>query len=401
MNSLHPMGTLFGDPLPGAPELSARGDTVTGVRTILLMEPGQPNVPLGLSGGHWSLYDRELRAEVWYPACPAPDAVPAVYTDHMGRADLGSLSPFAIPGRAFRDADPDLSAGPRPVIVISHGYPGSRFLLSNLAESLSSRGYVVVSIGHRDNTYEDFASSGSLESALIHRSRDQRFVISALGRLNEEGFLRGMLQPDNVGLIGFSMGGYGALRTIGARFSREALDQFASLAGELAEPEDFHGHPAVRAALLFAPAAFWLDENRLEDLDIPTLWVCGTADNTVHYDRVRLFWQKAERSDRTLVSYACCGHNVANNPAPQEGQSASWEIYKRWADPVWDTWKLNNANAHFAAAFFGEHLLRRPEMGRYLQEPGPAGPDGAVPDLPGFVPGGSAGIILRHLGKKT
>ena len=51
----------------------------------------------------------------------------------------------------------------------------------------------------------------------------------------------------------------------------------------------------------FAPAAFWLDENRLEDLDIPTLWVCGTADNTVHYDRVRLLWQKAERSDRTLV----------------------------------------------------------------------------------------------------
>ena len=30
----HPMGTVPGDPLPGAPVLAARGDTVTGVRTI-------------------------------------------------------------------------------------------------------------------------------------------------------------------------------------------------------------------------------------------------------------------------------------------------------------------------------------------------------------------------------
>ena len=31
-----PMGTVFGDPLPGAPELARRGDTVTGVSTLEL-----------------------------------------------------------------------------------------------------------------------------------------------------------------------------------------------------------------------------------------------------------------------------------------------------------------------------------------------------------------------------
>ena len=40
----HPMGTLFGDPLPGAPEMAHRGDTVTGVRTICLTNPDQPDV---------------------------------------------------------------------------------------------------------------------------------------------------------------------------------------------------------------------------------------------------------------------------------------------------------------------------------------------------------------------
>ena len=396
----YPMGSVIGDPLPGAPELAARGSTVTGVRTIRLTEPDQPLVPGGMRDGRYPRGDRELTAEVWYPAISDGNAVPAVYTDHMGRADLGNLTPYDMPGRALRDAAPDLSAGPRPVIVISHGYPGSRFLLTNLAESLSSRGYVVLAIGHRDNTYEDFAAQGSMESALIHRSRDQRFVIGALGQLNREGFLRGLLQPENVGLIGFSMGGYGALRTIGARFSKEALAQFSALAEELREKEDYHGVKAVRAAVLFAPATFWLDPERLEDLDIPTLWICGTEDHTVHYEAVRGFWERAGRSDRTLISYTACGHNVANNPAPPEACSESWEIYKRWADPVWDTWKLNNLNAHFTAAFFARHLLGREEAAEYLRSPAGRGePNGAPADLPGFVPGGSAGITLEHLGK--
>ena len=394
----HPMGTLFGDPLPGAPEMAHRGDTVTGVRTICLTNPDQPDVTRDKAEGGYPLCSRELTVEVWYPACPEEGAVPAVYTDHMGRTDTGDLVPFSMHGRALRDAAPDSSAGPRPVIVISHGYPGSRFLLSNLAESLSSRGYVVLSIGHKENTYEDFAPRRSLESAVVHRSLDQRFVISELPRLNREGFLKGLLQPENVGLVGFSMGGYGALRTVGARLSREALDQFESIRDELAEAPSFHGLKAVRAAAFFAPATFWLDETRLQDLDIPTIWFCGTADNTVHYQAVRRFWQHAEQSDRILISYANCGHNVANNPAPPEAQSASWEIYKRWSDPVWDTWRLNNSNAHFLAAFFAKNLLGQPEMDLYLSgTPENGQPGDPSQDLAGFVPGGSAGIVIERL----
>ena len=36
-------------------------------------------------------------------------------------------------------------------------------------------------------------------------------------------------------------------------------------------------------------------------------------------------------------------------------QGASWDIYKRWSDPVWDTWRLNNANCHFLTATMKEH----------------------------------------------
>ena len=409
----HPMGTVVGDPLPGAPELAARGSTVVGVRTIELVQPDQADVLSGMKEGRYPRYDRVLKAEVWYPAAPTENGVHAVYTDYLGRVDLGNLTPYPIDGRAYRDAAPDPNAGPRPVVVISHGYPGSRILLVNLAENLSSKGYVVISIGHTDNTYEDFPAQGSLESALIHRSLDQRFVISQLPRLNEEGFLKGMLMPDNVGLIGFSMGGYGALRTIGARLSAQALNAFSAFAEELKEPEGYAGIKAVKAAVLFAPATFWFDPELSGDIDIPTLWFCGTSDKTVGYDAVRHFCERAVHSPRTFISFERCGHNVANNPAPVLAQAASWEICKRWADPVWDTWRLNNLNCHFVTAFLDSTLRHGAEKARFLQTPVPCGRD-AIWKLnengeptkehtawPGFVQGTEAGVILEHFPQES
>ena len=404
----HPIGTVLGDPMPGAPELAARGETVMGVRTLKLLMPDQKNVLEGLTDGKYPVYHRPLTVETWYPACPAEKDAHAVYTDFLGRVDLGNLQPYTIPGRAFRDAAPDAAAGARPVVVISHGYPGSRMLLVNLAENLASKGYIVFSIGHTDNTYEDFPAKYALESALIHRSLDQRFVVQELKHINEETFLRGMLQTDNVGVIGFSMGGYGLLRTLGARFSDKALATFAPFAHELQEAEDYTGLTEVKAAVLFAPATFWLDPAKTRGMDVPTLWFCGTSDRTVHYGMVRDFWEKSVHSDRYLISYENCGHNIANNPPPHEAQSASWEIYKRWADPVWDTWHLNNLNAHFTTAFLDCVLRGSSEHGRYLQVPVERGSE-AVWSLdadgraktdhtgwPGFADNGAAGIRLEH-----
>ena len=36
----------------------------------------------------------------------------------------------------MRDAQADASGGPFPLLIISHGYPGNRYLLSHLAENL-------------------------------------------------------------------------------------------------------------------------------------------------------------------------------------------------------------------------------------------------------------------------
>ncbi len=390
----HPVGTLYGDPLPGAPELAARGATVAGVRTVRFSHPDQADVAAGMESGRYPRYERSLEVEIWYPAIPGSDDSRAVYTDYMGRIDLGNLQPFDIPGRAFRNAAPDPDAPPCPVVVISHGYPGSRFLLVNLAENLSSRGYVVLSIGHTDNTYADFLRDGSLESALIHRSLDQRFVISRIPGLNQDGFLRGKIREDRIALVGFSMGGYGALRTIGAGLNEKTLRQAEAYSDELAEAEGYRGLKDVKAAALFAPATFFLDASTAENIDIPTLWFCGSADETVHYDQVFDFCAKAVRSERTFITYSGCGHNVANNPAPPEAYGKDWSIFKRWSDPVWDTWRLNNANCHFLNAFLDLHLRNDSRKAAYLQAPAEEGAP-----LKGFTEGTSVGIRIDSWGR--
>ncbi len=372
-----PEGTVWGDALPGGPELAGRGSLAVGFTERTWTDPDRLVIRKGKNGLEKGRAGRALKLSIFYPAVSSREDVE--YTDYMGRADLGNLQAFTYPGRGERDAEPLRSAF--PAVVVSHGYPGSRMLLSNLCENLASKGYVAVAIGHTDNTYEDFLKEGSLESALVHRSADQRYVIAHLDDFMEDEQLHDILNPGKVGLIGFSMGGYGALRTLGARWSEAALTEYPDIAEDLREAEDFRGDPHVTAGVLFAPAVFWLDENRLQDLTAPTLFVCGTADRTVGYDRVRSFWEKAGNSDRYLVSYQACGHNVANNPAPACAMGESWEIFKRWADPVWDSRNLNQLNAHFVTAFLDTHLKGVNRLS-FLEE---------FP-LPGFREGCAAGV---------
>ena len=63
-------------------------------------------------------------------------------------------------GKAVRDAAPS-SGGPFPLVIVSHGYPGNRYLMSPLAENLASKGFVTVSIDHKDSTYDDLKSFAS------------------------------------------------------------------------------------------------------------------------------------------------------------------------------------------------------------------------------------------------
>ena len=92
--------------------------------------------------------------------------------------------------------------------------------MSYLAENLASKGYVVAAVGHTDSTFDNV---GAFSSTFVNRAKDQLFVLNEMTRRSEgEGFLNGLLDADTSAIIGYSMGGYGALNAAGAGYSEAA-----------------------------------------------------------------------------------------------------------------------------------------------------------------------------------
>ena len=399
---------LPGDLLPDAPELAPRGPHAVGVRTLKLIHTAQIDV-LHTKEGKSPLYDRPLTVEVWYPAkIPAGKSQLVTYEDALGRANdpKRPLVPFTFGGRALREADPDPAGGAYPLVIVSHGYPGSRLLLTYLTENLASKGYVVVSIGHTESTYQDLAG---FPSTLLNRSLDDLFVLSEMARLSAKtakSFLSGLVDTDNTALIGYSMGGYGALNVMGAGYSAQAVKFFGQLAGgstalqtrTLSDP----GYkasidPRIKATVAFAPwgmeRGVW-DAEGLAGLTGPTLFVAGSKDDVSGYEKgIKAIYDGAVNADRYLLTYVNARHNVAPNPPPaatlKPGQPL--DDYQHFSEPAWNERRINNINQHFVTAFLGIHL-KKLDYAKYLDLPGTS----TTEPWAGFKPRTSVGLEMRH-----
>jgi predicted dienelactone hydrolase len=102
-------------------------------------------------------------------------------------------------GKAVRDTAPETASPAFPLVIVSHGYPGNRFLMSHLAENLASKGFVVASIDHKDSTYDD---QRAFASTLYNRPLDQLFVLNEMARLGRAGsgsFLSGLVDANRTG----------------------------------------------------------------------------------------------------------------------------------------------------------------------------------------------------------
>src|ERR1039458_9058486 len=202
----------FSVPPVDAPELAARGAWAVGVRTLDLVNPGQIDVlHFNSASGKAPLYDRPLKIEIWYPAVlPAGRQEHVIYESAMPHSPQpGVPQTFQFAGKALRDASP--ANGERfPLVIVSHGYPGSRTFLTYLTENLASKGYIVAAIDHTDSV---FGQEAAFPSTLLNRANDQWFTIDALTAraLAPGDFLHGVLDASRVAIVGYSMGGYGAL----------------------------------------------------------------------------------------------------------------------------------------------------------------------------------------------
>ena len=405
---------------PAAPELAAFGPNAVGVRTIEVTDRDRPDILNTKQGAPTARYDRTLTLEVWYPATLGPGRQPGGEYHTMTR---NPAVPATIYGRAVRDAAP-LRETRFPVVIISHGYPGNRYLLSHLGENLASKGFITVSIDHKDSTYDD---QKAFASTLYNRSLDQLFVLGELDRLGTAGsgsFLSGVADASRTGLVGYSMGGYGVVNAVGGGYSDAAVtgqtappnrllaDRAASNAAYRAATD-----PRIKAAIAIAPwgmqAGFWEAEG-LKGITTPMLFVAGSVDEVSGYEKgTRAIYTGAVNADRYLLTFINAGHNAAAPyPAPVEAMgspaAAGASPFTHYADAVWDTTRMNNILQHFATAYFGLHLKGERDKQAFF-ELAPHGKDAVFsvdrdgkPTAThtywkGFKRGTAVGLVLEHL----
>ncbi|PPK70443.1 dienelactone hydrolase family protein [Actinokineospora auranticolor] len=202
---------------------------------------------------------RELMVQTWYPtrsaagrprAEYAPTEVTRALEGALGapRDSLRSITPTAV-------LDAPILPGRLPVVLVSHGYGGSRATGTALAEDLASHGYLVVGVDH---TYEAAAvkfpdgrvithdrpaeeTPEDVAAAITYRARDLSFALTAVSRRWQNS-----VDPRRVAAIGHSAGGATAFEA--ARLDGR-IRAAADLDGGLSAPVTTEGVP-VPALLL-------------------------------------------------------------------------------------------------------------------------------------------------------
>lgn len=353
---------------PDAPPLAAPGAHAVGVRTLQLTDPARA---------------RGLTVEVWYPARRAAGAAPpAVY-----RGVVGSVE-FDLPGQALRDAAPE--AGKFPLLVYSHGQPGSRYQSAYLMEHLASRGFVVAAIEHTGSLYRDLTQQAYVTS-LVDRPLDILFVLGQVPKSLPSA------DGDTVGLIGYSYGGYSVLGAAGVGIERAGLEQYCRQAGNegpcfllpfLAQVEPQRGaqvvrpDPRVKAVFVIAPYGAPWYYGSLPRLEVPLFVAVGEEDDVATHARDGLeVYRRAGSKAKYLLTLAGARHNPFVVCPPEV--RANPEDFERCWEPVWDKERLFDLARHFTAAFFQHHLKGEAQAGQYLE-----------PGLPGFRPRAKVGIRL-------
>lgn len=310
----------------------------SGVRT-LITEIWYPAAKQGLSAarkatyGDYSFGDRDVHSRMMtetssYHLTEA-SARKGVSSQQI---DSAIVELFDEPRASYVDATPAETRGAFPVVVMTHGDGGTRYNMQSVSEYLAAHGYIVIATEHTGNSpysligrdpalqavggdpelIEQMAAvlplldgSGSyaheqkwgqsyvpdgeslmtpaglisFDASLVERVNDLRAVLKQLETMNQQGFLKGKIDLERIGLMGRSFGGATTLAGLAleAQFKAGVAvvppfipDLRTSLPTQLLHP------PEVESAILSGkkPSVF-------SQLHKPTLLLSGSEDKII------------------------------------------------------------------------------------------------------------------------
>ncbi|WP_430387957.1 alpha/beta hydrolase family protein [Dyella sp. 20L07] len=225
---------------------------------------------------------------------PSSEATP-------GTTRLGPYDVAAIP-------DAPAIPGAKPLVVISHGNGGSRLGHHDLATFLASHGFIVATLNHPKDDFEDTSGVGHVE---VLAGRPVQ-VKSTISMLLADPRWKTLIDPTRIGVAGFSAGGYTSLMVAGAKprltlfesfcdrypkddnvcghrpqFTAEAAKAGMTLDQMFQQTQDQLGRygstndPRVKAAFVMAPLSLIFDAHSFDAVTIPIYLYYGQDDHVL------------------------------------------------------------------------------------------------------------------------
>jgi pimeloyl-ACP methyl ester carboxylesterase len=227
---------------------------------------------------------------------------------------------------------------------------------------------------------------------VVRRSEDQRAALDWLkSRANP---LAAQVDPANIAIIGYSMGGFGTLATAGAGHARGGPVMAQMPAAQMAAAlEPATPASGVRAIVLIAPWGGAAPTRAftpvgLAGLRLPSLWIMGDQDDVAGADGIRWLHDNAVNSDRRLLVFANARHNLGGNPPPASAPDTH-RLRDALDEPVWRKDVADAIIFRSLTAFLDMTLKGDAARAAYLD----AGADGS---LKGFQPRWQLGLAASY-----
>ncbi len=262
---------------------------------------------------------------------------PPRYRLHIPPSDLGAsfetvsfmtedgleLKGWLIPPRSVR--------GRAPALILCHGQGANRSDFTELAVSLSRRGYAVLTFDFRGH-----GESGGRRTSLGHH--EQKDVRAALGFL----LRRQDVDPDRIGIFGFSLGGAAAIMAAAGTDGLRAVaadSAFTSLRNQAREAiTGFYRLPAfpfLHLSVLGYELYFQTDVDAVSPESVigriaprPVLLIAGEGDDLIPAENGRRLF-RAAKEPKGLWVIPVSGHGYTVAAAGPEYEKRIGEFFDR------------------------------------------------------------------------
>lgn len=339
---------------PDAPTYALHGPYWVGTQTI--------EVGAGSDTAH--------RFVIWYPALN-PDGLEesVVYTmsdSHILRFMLPETEPFTVLGHALQDAAPDLSGGPYPLVINSHGFTAQMWQVY-LGEHLASYGFVVIATEHAYDSWDNPYTGAAIRMLEVKRAIEDAEALTA-----DSAPLAGMIDVETIAMGGHSSGGmtvYGAagapIDWTGAEAYCAAVpddptctalaDQHQQVIDVLGTTPDADGllpvvwDDRIDAIFPMAGSTELHGEKGLPSITVPMMALFGTADPASPWMYPAYEYVGSEQKAQVLFENG--GHGVFYNQCAAFPYIVAYDLFWGCSDAVWDLARTQDLVNYFTTAF--------------------------------------------------